>query len=361
MKWLTVVLLFLLALPSYSQGQGQSPNGPPGPIGNPNNPNQGNQGNQGQGQGQEQIQNLILQDPKLLVPMTARNASQLALPTSVSLSNLSIIRNVLLNNIGHEGREIGLWAAGHGDFVKEESTSQVTTAGTIVAADKRFCDHLVLGLAGGYSHSWSSSLDMNAGWGGGYSILFGRVFYINQAVIGGGDSFETTRIGLLGTAKANSAGWFFSEVTQAGYIAKLKHLSIGPYALLQYSLAGNGTFSENGSAAPVTAHSGSQDSIVSDLGIEASYDWKKLTFKTSAAWEHEYADTTTFTRVNLVGIPSSTTTVSGTSLGHDSAIVNAGLNYKVNDRIAVGVGYIGQFGRRNYESNSIAGSVKVGF
>lgn len=220
---------------------------------------------------------------------------------------------------------------------------------------------MVVGIAGGYSHSGSSDLDLNSGWGGGYLIIFGSGFYLNQTAIAGGDYFSTTRSGLLGTARANSSGWFFSEVAQGGYNAKWNNLSIGPYAMLQYAIVGNGAFSETGSDAPVTVHSGTQGSTVSDLGTEASYNWNKLTFKLSLAWEHEYTDTTSFTEVNVVGIPSSLTTVAGTSLGHDSMIVNAGFSYQVTERASIGLGYAGQIGRKNEESNSIIGNIRLGF
>ena len=364
MKWSVLLLFLLLALPSY--GQGKSPNGPPGPIGNPN-----NQGNQGANQGNEgranapipgqRIQLAPGQDPKALVPSSAQNAAQLGFQTELSFSNLSVVRNVLVSSFSHDGTEVGFWAAGHGDFVKEEGEAKVATGGIVFAVDKRFSSHLVLGIAGGYSYSSSSEIDSSSGWGGGYFTLFGRGFYLNQILIGGGNTFSTSRAGLLGTAKANSAGWFFSSVSEAGWQAKWRNLTLGPYALFQYSLAGNGSFSESGSDVPLDVHSGSQDSIISDLGAEASYAFGRLTARGSLSWEHEYADTTTLSKVNIIGIPSSLTTVSGTSLGHDSLIINAGLSYKLTKSISVGVGYIGQVGRKNEQSNSITANIRIGF
>jgi len=229
----------------------------------------------------------------------------------------------------------------------------------IAALDHRFCDHFVLGVAGGYSHTWSDDLSANAGWGGVYGIAFSGGWYINQTAIGGGDGFTTTRDALGGTAKANGAGWFFSEITQGGYNFKCGNFSFGPYGLLQYALSGNASFSESGSNAPVTVRGGSNGSLVSDVGLDASYTRGKVTLKASAAWEHEYKDTTTFTTVNLVSIPQASTSVAGTSLGHDSAVVSAGISYQLTKRTSLSVGYNGQLGRRNYESNSVTGSIRI--
>jgi len=401
-KWLLILLLFL-AVPGYGQNQNGQNNGGGnktgqgnGNNGNHNGPgnNNGNGGNQGNQRGNHTGGEVELipgepvtlapgQDPKSLIPAAAPNASQLALPSQVVMGELTTVRQILQANIqdaippsneavsattavtapsiGYAGREIGLWAASHGDFVHEEST-RVTSAGLIVAADKRFCDRFVLGVACGYSHSWSTELDSDAAWGGLYAILFKGGWYITQTAIAGGDTFRTTRLGPFGgIARGRSDGWFVSEVTQAGYNLKRGSLTVGAYGLLQYALSSTNGFSESGSIAPVTVHSGTSTSVVSDLGLEASYAWKALTFKLSTAWEHEYADTTSFTRVNLVGIPSSITTVAAPSLGHDSALVAAGINIRVGKRVTVGVGYIGQFGRHNYESSGITANIRIGF
>lgn len=395
MKLVSFILFLLLTLPCYSQtdngkGNGGMNNG----GGNGNSQGGAGGGNNGR-RGNPKPEPpesmpmptpaipgrpIVLapgEDPKALVSIAAPTVSQVAaLPTVVTQSNVSIARQILqshftsetialqdqlTNPTNYAGREIGIWAASHGDFVNEGTpTTRVTTAGVIVATDRRFgC--IVLGLAGGYSHSWSNDIDMNTGWGGGYVLWSNKRFYVNETVIGGGSSFETTREGLLGVAKANSASWFFSENTQIGYNFKFNKLTIGPYALLQYALSGNGTFSEHGSDAPVTIHSNSDSSLVSDVGLNTSYEFKRLIFNTNIAWEHEYTDTTSFTTVNIVGIPSSATTIAGSSLGHDSIIVSAGIAYKLSDRVSIGVGYNGQFLRKNYESNSVTATIKIGF
>ena len=366
MKWVAILLFLLARFAIGAQpgnpGQGNIPTGPQGGQGN-----QGNQGSNGANGGVPVIvpgQAVTLSpgvNPKVLVGAFARNSNRLALANQLSLSDLLTLRQILLDRIGYGSRDIGLWAASNGDFVHEEAT-RVTSAGLIVSVDKKFCENFVLGIAAGGSHSTSTDLDASVGWGGLYGLGFWRSFYANQTVIGGGNTFSTTRVGPFGgVAHGSSTGWFFSENTQAGYNVKRGSWTVDPYALLQYSLSGSGGFSETGSIAPVSVRSNTSTSIVTDLGTEVSYDLGKLTAKVIAAWEHEYSDTTTFSVVNIVGIPSSVTTVSAPSLGHESAVVGAGITYRLGKRTSINLGYNGQFGRRNYESNGVTGSVRIGF
>ena len=365
-KNLRIAVIFFLLVTSClgaqpgNPGQGNIPTGPEGPQGPQGNPGGGGGGVSSVVPGQKVTVNPGV-NPKALVPLVARNATRLALGGQLTLSDLLTLRQILLERIGYGGREIGAWAAANGDFVKEEA-QRVTSAGMIVAVDKRFCEHFVLGIVGGYSHSTSADFDADTGWGGVYGIAFNGPWYINQTLIGGGNTFRTTRIGPFGgIARGSSGGWFGSEITQGGYNYKCGSLTIGPYGLLQYALNRTNGWSESGSIAPVTVRSNTAGSIVSDLGVETSYDWHGATFKVSAAWEHEYSDTTTFTTVNIVDIPSSMTTVASPSLGHESAVIGAGIAYHLSKRITVNLGYNGQFGRRNYESNNVTGSIRIGF
>jgi uncharacterized protein with beta-barrel porin domain len=373
MQWMAMALFLLLAWPCFgtqpgNPGKGNTPAGGTG------------QGNPGTSETPTTAQPTLPapipggrvtvtpgQNARSLVPTFARNFGRTAAaPAQVTLANINIVRSILETGLTNSdrfvGREIGLWAASHGDFVSEgHPRTTTTTAGMIVAIDRKFLRNLVLGLVGGYGHSWSTDLSANAGYGGAYAILGLGHFYVSETNTAGGESFSTTRAGLLGTAKANSSGWFFSHATQAGYQFNLGCLAIGPYALAQYTLSGHPTFSETGSDAPVSVHADTSTSVESDLGLEGTYRLGKLDLKATSAWEHEFKDTTAFSSVNIVGIPSSTATVAGASLGHNSALVNFGLSYHLSESIALSASWDGQFLRRNYLSNSAVISIRIGF
>jgi outer membrane autotransporter protein len=69
-------------------------------------------------------------------------------------------------------------------------------------------------------------------------------------------------------------------------------LTVGPIASLQYTEVGIDGFSEKGSLAPLDIHSGSAESLRSDVGFRTFYQWQsgKILVEPSlkAASEHEY-------------------------------------------------------------------------
>jgi outer membrane autotransporter protein len=81
-----------------------------------------------------------------------------------------------------------------------------TTGGFTIGIDYRVTHNFVVGLMGGYSHSWtnltpSGSIDVDSGWGGIYYGYFDHGFYVNGAVYGGHYTFESARAALLGEWK----------------------------------------------------------------------------------------------------------------------------------------------------------------
>lgn len=314
-------------------------------------------------QGQEvQVSSpLPVESRPLLVSALAPNAAALTLPANITLSNMRMISALLENYF--DDPAVGLWAASHGDFTSLGSSpkkSRYTTAGFSVGGETKVRDFL-FGVAAGYSRTWADTIYLNTGWGALYATYSKGGFYANGAIVGGGDTFDTTRVALLGNARASSCGFMLLNFYEAGYKWKLGHLSVGPFSLFQYGWTSTMRFSESGSAAPVTVHASNESSLLTDLGLKVNYDFKKVTIFTNLAWEHEYLNSASVSVVNLVDIPSSVTTVSGPNLGHDSLIVSAGLSYKLTKSISIAVGYIGQLGRKNEESNSVTGNVRIGF
>jgi uncharacterized protein with beta-barrel porin domain len=75
----------------------------------------------------------------------------------------------------------------------------------------------------------------------------------------------------------------------AGYDAHFGPLTLGPIVSLQYTDVGIDSFSEKGSLAPLYIHSGSAESLRSDVGFSTFYQWPigKIVLEPSlkAAWE----------------------------------------------------------------------------
>jgi outer membrane autotransporter protein len=269
----------------------------------------------------------------------------------------------------------GIWITGYGDFVnvEEDGSSNgynFTTGGVTVGVDYRLTQHFVVGLMGGYSHSWtdltpSGSIDVDSGWGGIYTGYFGHGFYANGAVYGGHYTFESARAGLLGLANGSSGGGELSTFLVSGYDFHVGHLKIGPVAALQCSVANLDGFTEHGSVAPLRVNSDSQDSLVTDLGIKAADNFSVANVSLSpfvrVAWEHEYKYSSLPISANLTEFPNSATTVSGPSLGHESAVIDAGLSVQWNSHLSSYISYDGQLGRSQYNSNGVSGGLTYAF
>jgi outer membrane autotransporter protein len=122
---------------------------------------------------------------------------------------------------------------------------------------------------------------------------------------------------------------------------------------------------ERGSVAPLKVSSDSQDSLVTDLGFRAADNIPVgcvfLGPFVRVAWEHEYNYSSLPLTASLADIPSSPTKVSGPSLGHDSAVINAGVSVQWNAHLSTYVSYDGQLGRSRYNSNGVSGGLKYAF
>jgi outer membrane autotransporter protein len=269
----------------------------------------------------------------------------------------------------------GVWVTGYGDFVdvNDEGAAKgynYTNGGVTVGVDYRVTDHIVVGLMGGYAHTWTDlnpgSVDVDTGWGGLYAGYFNQGFHVLGAAFGGGNSFSTSRATLVGgPANGSSASQEFSTFLSGGYDFHFGQLTIGPTAVGQYSYVNINGFSEHGSIAPVTVSEDSQESWRTDLGFRAWYILQVghvgVRPFVRAAWEHEYKESQLPISARLVDIPGTPVTVFGPSLGHDSAVVNAGVAVQWTPCISTYVSYDGQLGRDRYDSNGVSGGFRISF
>src|SRR5271166_5298977 len=130
-----------------------------------------------------------------------------------------------------------VWANGWGDFVNVDSTSTANgynfvTGGITLGVDYRIGDHFSVGLFGSYAYTTANlqptgDIDVNTGTGGLYATYFDRGFYVNGAVSGGYNSYNTRRQGLNGSANGSTNGAEFSTFAQAGYNFHVGNFTVG--------------------------------------------------------------------------------------------------------------------------------------
>ena len=266
------------------------------------------------------------------------------------------------------------WSTSFGDFVHVDSDFNArgykfTTGGIDLGIDYRLTDHLAFGLMGSYAHTWSDlrpgSIDVDSARGGIYATYFNRCFYINGGIYGGYNSYDSSRRGLQGNANGNSDGGEFSTFVSGGYDFRFGHLTIGPIASLQYTNVYLDSFSERGSLAPLSIHSDSEESLRSDVGFRASYQWRIGSVDVEpflkATWEHEFKYSTLPITAGFADISGPSATFVGPAEGHDSAVVDAGISVSWTPCISTYVSYNGLLGRDRYDSNGVSGGIRIRF
>jgi outer membrane autotransporter protein len=134
---------------------------------------------------------------------------------------------------------------------------------------------------------------------------------------------------------------------------------------LQYSVASLDGFTEQGSVAPLKVSSDSQDSLITDVGFRATesfqIDGVLLRPFVRVAWEHEYSYSSLPISASLTAIPVSPATVSGPTLGRNSAVINAGLTVQWTSHLSSYLSYEAQLGRSRYGSNGVSGGFRYSF
>ena len=269
----------------------------------------------------------------------------------------------------------GVWVTGFGDFVTVDADANAngynfTTGGFSLGVDYRLTDSLTIGAMGEYSHTWTSlepsgSIDVNSGRGGLYATWYSHGIYLNGAIYGGHNNYSSGRSGLGGMANGGTEGAEWSTFISGGYDFHFGPLSVGPIAALQYTYVNVDGFSEKGSLAPLAIHSGSAESLRSDVGFRVFYQWQigKILVEPSlkAAWEHEYKYSALPITAGFAGIPGPSATFFGPNEGHDSAVVSAGISAQLTPAISTYINYDGQLGRGNYDSNAVTGGVRISF
>jgi outer membrane autotransporter protein len=165
----------------------------------------------------------------------------------------------------------GVWVTGFGDFVNVDGDGNAqgynfTTGGVSLGIDYRITDQLAIGVMGDYSHTWTSlnpsgHIDVDSGRGGVYATWFNHGIYLNGAIYGGHNNYDSSRASLGGLASGSTEGSEFSTFIGGGYDFHFGPLTVGPIASLQYTDVGVDSFGEKGSLALLDIHSGSAESL----------------------------------------------------------------------------------------------------
>jgi len=269
----------------------------------------------------------------------------------------------------------GVFVTGTGEFTNVDSTSNaagydVDTGGITVGVDYRLTPNFVIGLDGSYAHSniglnGGGSVDVNAGSVGLYATVFANNFYLDAAVSGGPNGYDTLRTALQGSASGNTDGANANVLVAGGYDWKRGDFSIGPTAAFQFSYVSINGFTETGSLAPLKFRDQSYESERTIFGAKASYNWKigkvALIPQVSAGWVHEYGSVAYAVVANFANGAGNSFTVDGPEIGRDGVLVDAGMSMLWSDRVSTYIYYDGELARTNYDSHTVTGGIRISF
>jgi len=273
--------------------------------------------------------------------------------------------------------EVTLWGKGFGAWARVDAdgnaaSAKRNTGGFFLGGDRLVGENWRLGVLAGYSHtsfrirdrSSSGSSDnyhlgLYAGTGqGAWSFRSGlgytwhRIKTDRSVAFGEFSDKLSTRY---------SAGTFqaFGEL---GYKVDTTFAAFEPYANLSYVRFKADNFTEDGGAAALKSHSKTNSNTYTTIGLRASTAFAIGNMEADAhaglGWRHAFG------RINPKADfsfgDSSTFTVKGVPIARNAAVVEAGLNMKLNKSSTVGVAYQGQFGSSARE-HSLEAHVAVRF
>ena len=269
----------------------------------------------------------------------------------------------------------GAFITGVGEWVNVNGDGNgrgynLTSGGFTLGADYKLTQNFALGLSAGYTGTSSDLANggrifVNGGKLGLYSTYFTGGFYIDTAVNGGYNSYDTRRSGLQGSVRGDTDGGELNTLFATGYDFKVGGWSIGPTASFQYTYLGIDGYSEHGSLAPLTFRSQGQDSLRTAVGFKTSYDWRVggvvIKPELRAAWQHEYGDNGYAMDSSFSNGNGNLFTVHGPTFGRDSLLVGAGFAIMWNERTSTYVYYDGELARTRYDAQNVSGGVRISF
>jgi outer membrane autotransporter protein len=269
----------------------------------------------------------------------------------------------------------GVWISGSGEFVNVSGDGNgrgydFNTGGVSFGLDYRLTKNFAVGVAGRYAHTWTNltgngNIDVDSGGGELYATFSQGGFYLNGYAGGAHNSYDTLRDALGGGASGSTSGGEFDGYAGGGYDFHWGGFTFGPIASLEYTYVDISGFNERGSLAPLRIVSQSEDSLRTNVGLSASYAWQigkvQLRPTLRASWQHEYFYSALPIEAQFASGAGSVFTVNGPAVGHDSALIDAGVEVQWTPTIGTYFGYNGQVGRSNYDSHAVICSVNVNF
>ncbi|MDQ0396421.1 autotransporter domain-containing protein [Labrys monachus] len=269
------------------------------------------------------------------------------------------------------GHAFGAW--GHAGTDGNAASSSRSIGGFVAGLDAPIFDDWRAGLLAGYSQS---NVDVDARGSSATSddytlgLYGGRQWGALALRLGGAYTWhdiDTSRTVAFGGFAGYPQASYHASTAQAfgelGYRLTSGGIGLEPFANLAYVNQHVDGFTEEGSAAALTASGRNEGVTFSTLGFHLAGTFETaglpVTARATLGWRHAYGETTPTSLFAFSG-GSSQFEVAGLPVTRDAAIVDAGLDVHLTPSTTFGVSYGGQFGR-NAIDQSAKGTLTVDF
>jgi len=262
------------------------------------------------------------------------------------------------------------WGAAYGSWSNQSADGNAgrtksTLGGFSTGIDAAVYDNWRLGMMAGYSRSTFKTASRNSSgssdnytlgiyggteWAaaaGSVGLRTGLAYSWHNLEMGRSLAFN----GFSDSLSADYNAGTFQIFGELGYKLNVSsRATIEPYANLAYVHLKTDGFTEKGSnGAALSVQSDSMDATLTTLGFRASTSFELGNIVTTAradlGWRHGFGDVIPSSTASFATGSDMFTTV-GNSIGKDTALVEAGLDFAVSQNATLGVAYQGKFGSK---------------
>ncbi len=263
---------------------------------------------------------------------------------------------------------IGSWGRLGSDGNAADASS--TLAGFFSGVDRRFGPDRLAGVAGGYTNSSisvsdrGSSANIDTAHLAGYAAANSGPWNVRAAAAGSFSTLGTSRsIVFPGFADAATARYGAAAAQvfgEAGYGVSVGRIAAEPFGWLAFVHLHTDDFAETGGIAALSGSGRGDDIGYSTLGGRAAANYvlangMVATPRLSAAWQHAFGSVTPTEALAFqsTGAPF---TIAGLPIARDTALVEGGLDLRLNPQARIGLFYSAQVGD-HAQYNSVHGNL----
>uniref|UniRef100_UPI003139ED66 autotransporter outer membrane beta-barrel domain-containing protein n=1 Tax=Azorhizobium sp. AG788 TaxID=2183897 RepID=UPI003139ED66 len=272
-----------------------------------------------------------------------------------------------------------LWMQGFGAWGNAWGNGNAATvssdiAGVFAGADVALGDNWRIGLMGGYSRT---TLDVEARASSGTIDNYDLALYAGARYgdlgLKAGVSY-TWHDAAMGRTTAftgysgSTTGGYDASTTQlfgeAGYTFRLDAVALQPFAGLAYVHLSTDGLTETGSSSALAVTVAGMDTVFSSLGLRLGTNLTlapgvSVTPNLSLAWLHAFGDVNPAATMAFAS-GSQPFAVTGVPLARDSALIGAGLDYRLTAAAVLSASYSGQFAA-GLQDNAFKGALTIAF